>query len=78
MAALQSGMKHAVMEPELSYWSSSHFRRVMLTEIGEAIKDYYAVSREPLPTNVLELLRRLDDDASQNRSGGGSPSLNTK
>jgi hypothetical protein len=34
----------------------------MLTEIGEAIKDYYAASHEPLPPNVVELLRRLDDD----------------
>jgi hypothetical protein len=49
----------------------------MLMEIGEAIKDYYAASREPLPPNVVELLRRLDDDddgASANRRGGGAPS----
>ncbi len=80
MAALQSGKKHAVMELEFGYWLSSHFRRVMLAEIGEAIKDYYAVSHEPLPANVLELLRRLDDNASQNRGrgGGASPSANTK
>jgi len=63
------------MGPERSYWPSSHFRHVMLTEIGEAMKDYYAASREPLPPNVLELLRRLDDDddARRNRRGGLSP-----
>jgi hypothetical protein len=67
------------MGPERSYWPSSHFRHVMLTEIGEAIKDYYAASHEPLPPNVLELLRRLDDvDASSNRRGGGSRSPHTK
>jgi hypothetical protein len=65
------------MERERSYWPSSHFRHVMLTEIGEAIKDYYTTSHEPLPANVLELLRRLDDDGSQNRRGG-SPSPRTK
>lgn len=61
------------MGPERSYWPSSHFRHVMLTEIGEAIKDYYAASHEPLPPNVVELLRRLDDDdvASGNRRRGG-------
>ena len=64
------------MGPERSYWPSSHFRHVMLTEIGEAIKDYYAVSHEPLPPNVVELLRRLDDDddAGSNRRGGGAVS----
>jgi hypothetical protein len=67
------------MEPEHSYWPSSHFRHVMLTEIGEAIKDYYAVSHEPLPPNVVELLRRLDDnDTGGNRRRGGSPSPNRK
>jgi hypothetical protein len=66
------------MEPERSYWPSSHFRHVMLTEIGEAIRQYYTASHEPLPANVLELLRRLDDDPSQTRRSGGSPSLNTK
>ena len=56
------------MGPERSYWPSSHFRHVMLTEIGEAIKDYYTASQEPLPANVVELLKRLDeDDASRNR-----------
>ncbi|MFZ0838310.1 MAG: hypothetical protein WAM77_12715 [Xanthobacteraceae bacterium] len=51
----------------------------MLMQIGEAIKDYYTTSHEPLPANVLELLRRLDDDASQNRRGGDDSSrLNTK
>jgi hypothetical protein len=55
------------MGPERSYWPSSHFRHVMLTEIGEAIKDYYTASQEPLPPNVVELLKRLDDDASGNR-----------
>jgi hypothetical protein len=52
----------------------------MLTEIGEAIKDYYAVSREPLPPNVVELLRRLDDDddASGNGRGGGAVSPHSK
>jgi hypothetical protein len=67
------------MGPERSYWPSSHFRHVMLMQIGDAIKDYYTASHEPLPANVLELLRRLDDDASQNRRGGDDPSrLNTK
>lgn len=67
------------MGPERSYWPSSHFRHVMLMQMGEAIKDYYATSHEPLPANVLELLRRLDDDASQNRRGGDDSSrLNTK
>jgi hypothetical protein len=49
----------------------------MLTEIGEAIKDYYAGSQEPLPPNVVELLRRLDhdDDVSGNPR---SPSPNKK
>jgi hypothetical protein len=56
----------------------------MLMEIGEAIKDYYTASHEPLPSNVLELLRRLDDDAasddaaSENRRSGGDPSSNRK
>jgi hypothetical protein len=53
----------------------------MLTEIGEAIKDYYAVSHEPLPPNVVELLRRLDDDdddAGSNRRGGGAVSPPSK
>ena len=68
------------MGPERSYWPSSHFRHVMLTEIGEAIKDYYAVSPEPLPPNVVELLRRLDDDddVSEKRRKGGNPSPNRK
>jgi hypothetical protein len=67
------------MGPERSYWPSSHFRQVMLMQIGDAIKDYYTTSHEPLPANVLELLRRLDDDASQNRrSGNDSSRLGTK
>jgi hypothetical protein len=58
------------MEPDRSYWPASHFRHVMLTEIGEAIRDYYSASHEPLPANVLELLRRLDDNGPQNRNAG--------
>jgi hypothetical protein len=74
-------MNKTIMEPERSYWPSSHFRHVMLTGIGEAIKDYYAASHEPLPPNVLELLRRLDDDdtsGNRGRGGGGSPGASTK
>jgi len=75
MTALQrQNEKQAIMGPERSYWSSSHFRHVMLTEIGEAIKDYYTVSQEPLAPNVVELLTRLDDDDASGNRRSPSPS----
>ena len=65
---------------ERSYGEPSQFRRVMLTKIGEGIKDYYAIPKEPLAPNLVELLRRLDDRATDSRgSGHVSPrSANTK
>jgi len=67
------------MGPERSYWPSSHFRHVMLMQIGDAIKDYYTTCHEPLPENVRELLKRLDDNGTQDgRSGGRGPSFKAK
>ncbi len=58
---------------ERSYWEPSHFRRVMLTKIGEGIKDYYGTPSGSLPSDVAELLKRLDDPATDKRESGRAP-----
>ena len=64
--------KQGLMGTVRSYWEPSHFRRVMLTKIGEGIKDYYGTPSGSLPSHVAELLKRLDDPATDERDDGGA------
>ncbi len=58
---------------ERSYGEPSHFRRVMLTKIGEGIKEYYGAPSGSLPLRVTELLKRLDDPVTENRNSSRAP-----
>jgi hypothetical protein len=49
------------MENERNPWEVTDVRRLILTRIGEGIRHYLTESCEPVPDNISELLRRLDD-----------------
>ena len=49
------------MRNERSPWEAPDVRRLILTRIGEGIRHYLTESSEPVPENISELLRRLDD-----------------
>jgi hypothetical protein len=65
--------RRAIMGIERGYWPPSHIRGVMLTKIGDGVRDYYGIPGEPLPTRLVELLKLLDEDAIDTRTRRSGP-----
>lgn len=62
------------MTTERSKWEPTYFRSVMLTGIGEGIRQRLRVSEEPVPDELARLLRRLDADPRDETTGpAGNP-----
>ena len=57
------------MSTERSKWEPTYFRSVMLTGIGEGIRQRLRVTEDPMPDELVRLLRRLDADPRDETAG---------
>jgi hypothetical protein len=65
------------LSTERSNWEPAYFRNVMLMHVGEGIRQRLRVSEDPIPDELVKLLRRLDIE-SHDETPESPPSPTTR